>query len=102
MCGSGSDAADLCQRGRYLCVPKKTILKETETNNVHKESSMAALNLALSPPPWPRVFNKGDLCRLPSGRAQASRCCLNLVPHYFGPIFTATAGIKSVKAPRVS
>ena len=80
MCKSGSVAADSCQRGRSLCVYQS---RQREIIREHEESSMGVLNIALSSPRRPRVFNKGDLCRQLSGQVGLT-LLFKLVRHYSG------------------
>lgn len=52
------------------------------------------INIALSSPRLPRVFNKGDFCRPPSSQVDLT-LLFKLVPHYFG-----TAGMHYYKYKR--
>ena len=81
VCKSGSVAADWCQRGRSPCVYKR---RQGQIIGEHEESSMGVLNIALSAPLRPQMFNKGDLCRLPSGRGGLT-LLFKVAPRYFGP-----------------
>lgn len=57
---------------------------------------MGVLNIALSSALQPHMFNKGDLCRLPSGQVGLT-LLFKLVPHYFGPILQLQLGFLPIR-----